>query len=790
MGVMIGVHDTQSRMKALADRNFHTLDLLPGENIAEKITSLVLQPVVPYQHTKLAAVYNQFKDLVTSVDVSDLQVVVLGGGTGLSNILGGDSKGKGWQDAPFTGLKEIFDHLSAVVCVTDDGGSTGELLKDLPLIALGDLRHVLLSAVRKDMLMQRYALDDKRALVTAATLSRIINYRFISPPASSAALFQDTGVAKDELPVALYTYLLQLMELLFSDTRLTPTLTRPQCLGNLLLAAAIYQELDMSCTATDLLAAPELVRVATIKGLNAFKRYLGVQENSVLPCTTTPAQLQMAYDNGVLVTSEAKSSRARRGYPVDRVWLEFLHDPYVLTEVIEQIRAADVIVYAPGSLYTSIIPILQVPGIAATIRENDDAVKILVANLWAQTGETDLTKDSLERKFYVSDLIRAYNHNIPAGVNGLFDHVISLNMSDVPGSILQKYAVEQKIPIYLDRNKVEAMGYNMVAASIHSEAALRGRGVLRHDPDALAQTIKTLWVVKAYASLDTSPAVCSLQAPDFIAIPLANKKELPCCRYQQICSAMNTLSTELITEQAAVPVAMEEGQRRWVLDRLVELVWLHPDITLEHLKYFKGITLIDEGCWKRSQQWDNVFSFYDPVDQKIKIRRDQSKILNRFEVVFFIALGQSLLGNYALKKEMVDVHHDMELVGRMYKLTLRDASQCNGFLTLEQIKIYLELCKMQTMQHCENAYSRIVNLNQGFTPPGLFFGLFYAWYLDNRFAPNIEYNMSIMKNDLSDLIPEQVKLVATRKKTIAFFREHVFSLHGFSSVSSTAGCTG
>jgi hypothetical protein len=81
---------------------------------------------------------------------------------------------------------------------------------------------------------------------------------------------------------------------------------------------------------------------------------------------------------------------------------------------------------------------------------------------------------------------------------------------------------------------------------------------------------------------------------------------------------------------------------------------------------------------------------------------------------------------------------------------------------------------MHRSQQEESVYTRVINPGEGFTPPGLFFGLFYAWYLDNRFAANIEYKMSIMRNGISDLIPEQVRIVDRRRKTVSFFRERIF----------------
>ncbi len=86
------------------------------------------------------------------------------------------------------------------------------------------------------------------------------------------------------------------------------------------------------------------------------------------------------------------------------------------TSFLTKIAEADLIVFAPGSLYTSIIPVLQVPGLADAVRANSRAVKILVANLWAQRGETDLVSDDPKRRFYVSDLIHAYQRNIPGGL--------------------------------------------------------------------------------------------------------------------------------------------------------------------------------------------------------------------------------------------------------------------------------------------------------------------------------------------------------------------------------------
>ncbi|MDR2550329.1 MAG: YvcK family protein [Desulfobulbus sp.] len=771
---MVGRQQFKNHLQFLTSEGFSILDVLPEATLEEKVTSILLGSTPGGLPPVITSLFTKLKQKIETLDTSTVRMVVFGGGTGLSNIVGGDSRRLGWARHPFGGLKEVFPRVSSVVCVTDDGGSTGELQKDLPLIALGDIRHVLLSSIRRENLIRAYNLDRTGARRCAAVLYAVFNYRFISPPASAAELLRDTGAVLNDLPEPILTYLSQLAELLTRDPRLTPTLHRPQCLGNLLLAAAIYRHLDPSLNSTELLASHQVVRTATIRGLGELSACLGVQQHSVLPCTTTLSQLQLLYGNGVLVTSEYKSSKARRGYPVDRVLIEFSRPPFLPPEVVQLVQQADIILFAPGSLYTSIIPILQIPGLAEAIRANTAALKVLIANIWVQKGETDATHDAPDRKFYVSDLIRAYHRNIPDGVHDLFSHVIALDMSDIPGSTLQRYALEEKEPIFIDRNRVRALGFGSVEARIFNHDLLQQRGAIQHDPDALALAIKGLWALRQAGYLKQPERKEALPAADFVVASEYGTKPAPCLRYEKISSILHYLSTELITAGSLNMVKMTEMERKWLMDRVVEIVFRHPDISMEHLQFIRGITLVEPESWKRCQEWDSIYSFYDPHDQRIKIRQDQAGNLNRFEMVFLVALGQSLLGNYIQEKRIEDLLHGSDVVGRMYRMQIRDKEQLVSFLSPEDIDSYLQLSRMHRLQSDARVYARVINPGEGFTPPGLFFGLFYAWYLDNRFATNIEYKMSIMRNTISDLIPEQVRIVDRRRRTIDFFRERIF----------------
>lgn len=81
------------------------------------------------------------------------KIVVIGGGTGLSNLL--------------AGLKKHTDHLSAVVTMTDDGYSTGKLRRDLGILPPGDIRQCLAALANDESLvtkMFQYRFDKGRGI--------------------------------------------------------------------------------------------------------------------------------------------------------------------------------------------------------------------------------------------------------------------------------------------------------------------------------------------------------------------------------------------------------------------------------------------------------------------------------------------------------------------------------------------------------------------------------------------------------------------------------------------------
>lgn len=748
-------YEFHALLQQVEGERWQALDLLPQASRTEKLLALALNGPPPGP-SRLTATLADLGRAFNQVETGGVRVVVFGGGTGLSNLIGGDSRHPAWPDNPFSGLKSLFPQVRAVVCATDDGGSTGELLKDLPLIALGDLRHVLLSSVRRDKLQKQYELDEAGAARTVRALHRLFNHRCLALPAAAVELRAELAAELAELPVFMERSLAGLIEEIFHNPRFAETRQRPHCLGNLLLAAAICQAAGLRQE-----SATEIPAAAVLQGIHFLADLLGASPDAVLPAATTPAQLKILYDNGVLVSGEDKSSLARRNCPVDRVFVEFAGPPRVSEEVLAAVAAAEIIIFAPGSLFTSILPILQVPGLAEAVRKNRHALKLLCANLWIQAGETDLAQGGRQRRFHVSDLLRAYQRNIPGGLDGLFRRILVMGLQEIPGSILQGYALEDKVPIYLDRENVRKMGFCPVEAAIYSQADIDRRRVVQHDPASVARAVRALWALNQLPAAEkeaaTGPEAGLGSGPASPGIWINPRRQTPDQRRREVQARLAELAMAP-ADQAA----------------LRDIFWHHGEIPVSHLDQVAGLRWIAPADWKRCQSWDNVFSFYDPADRLLKLRQDVAADPVRLEIALLVALGQSLLGNYAAAKEKLPIAGNGDTVGYIFQLSLRPEEERRAFLNGPELSQYLHLARMSQSAGNPLIFTRMISGEEGFTPPGLLFGLTYAWYLDNRFAPNIEHKMSITRAESSDLVPEQDRIANRRQGLINFFRTKVF----------------
>jgi uncharacterized cofD-like protein len=242
------------------------------------------------------------------------RIVALGGGHGLY--------------ATLSAARRLTPHVTAVVTVADDGGSSGRLRSELDVVPPGDLR-MALAALASDSPYGRF-------------WATILQHRF----GGSGALAGHP-------------------------------------IGNLLLAGL-----------NEVLADP-------VAALDEVGRILGVR-GRVLPMC--PIALQIEADVSGLET-DPRMFRLLRGQvaiattpgKVRRVRL-LPGDPPATRQAVDAIMSADLVVLGPGSWFTSVIPHVLVPELAAALQATT-ARRALVLNLVAEPGET--AGFSVERHLHV-----------------------------------------------------------------------------------------------------------------------------------------------------------------------------------------------------------------------------------------------------------------------------------------------------------------------------------------------------------------------------------------------------
>jgi uncharacterized cofD-like protein len=201
-----------------------------------------------------------------------------------------------------------------------------------------------------------------------------------------------------------------------------------------------------------LVALQDLSDGDVVRALDRSARLLGIP-GRVLPCTTAAVTLHATTSAGGVTGQAAVAATPR----LQRVWLEPA-DPPATEEAVAAIAGADLVVLGPGSLYTSLLPNLLVPDLAAAVR-GTRATVVFVANLREQPGETE--------GMSLRDHLDALDAHVP----GLRIDVVVGHDGPAPAADLR--------PLAVDPAALSGRAGRLVTADLSD-------GDDGHDPDALA----------------------------------------------------------------------------------------------------------------------------------------------------------------------------------------------------------------------------------------------------------------------------------------------------------------
>lgn len=317
------------------------------------------------------------------------RIVLIGGGSGCAAL--------------YPDLVKATPHVTAIVAMSDSGGSTGEISAQLGLPPVGDLRNVMLAAstssIIRDLQFHRYG--------------------------GQGSL-------------------------------------RGHTWGNMTLAACVD-------------------KYGLQKGVAQAAQILQVP-GTILPVTLQHNELVMQ-DGECIIKGEYVIDDYATRTATPRIWLEPM--AHINPDARTAIAQADLIVVAPGSVYTSLLAALTAKGVAralATAR----APKVLIVNLVTEMHQTD--------GWHVVDYVQALKRHGVAMDWALY------NTAEPSEQLLERYAVRGERPVdctvdrFAENPEVTMRGANLldVDTAEHSPHDGIKRTVIRHGGRAVRRQLEVI----------------------------------------------------------------------------------------------------------------------------------------------------------------------------------------------------------------------------------------------------------------------------------------------------------
>ena len=215
-------------------------------------------------------------------------------------------------------------------------------------------------------------------------------------------------------------------------------------------------------------------------------RLLGVK-GQIIPVTYDNSQLLARYDNGRQVLGEHYIDEPTEEFATHRIIeLETIPQAHANPEAVSVILEADVIVLAPGDLYTSLLSNIVVKGIKEAIIKSK-AKKVYIVNLMTKYGQTNHYKAS----DFCQELSKYIKRHNP-------DYILVNTPLKLAKDITRRYE-EEKAEVVIDDlsehwenlagSKIIRKDFTAKETYEISRGDRLKRSLIRHDSDSLAKTI-------------------------------------------------------------------------------------------------------------------------------------------------------------------------------------------------------------------------------------------------------------------------------------------------------------
>ncbi len=196
-------------------------------------------------------------------------------------------------------------------------------------------------------------------------------------------------------------------------------------------------------------------------------------KGDIIPSTIEDVHLVARFSDGEVVQGEEEITEygKKRVAHVEEIWIE-PKDAKAPIEAIAAIEKADLILFGPGSLYTSIIPNLLIEDVRSAVNRSS-ALKVFIVNAMTQPGETD--------EFTAHDHLNTFMKF--AGLERVDAVIVNTKMPS--GDVLKRYLEQGQEPVTPDIAKIARSGVRVFAEDLIGN----NESFVRHDPDRLTDLI-------------------------------------------------------------------------------------------------------------------------------------------------------------------------------------------------------------------------------------------------------------------------------------------------------------
>lgn len=211
---------------------------------------------------------------------------------------------------------------------------------------------------------------------------------------------------------------------------------------------------------------------------------------TVIPATLDNVRLKMEWqDKSLVLNGERVIDEGSFKHDPRKAQLSLVPSPIANPAAIAAIEQADIVVVAPGDLYTSLGPLLVIDGIGEALSRSK-AIKVYVSNLVSKHGQTD--------GFTVSD----HASEIERFAGCPFLDYVLYNEQVPSAAVARRYKDEGGYVTSVDSRVLETQHYKAVGGHFLGDMAsdasaadtlIAKRSLIRHDARAVAQAVIDLF---------------------------------------------------------------------------------------------------------------------------------------------------------------------------------------------------------------------------------------------------------------------------------------------------------